>query len=128
MALSKKGLELPVNMLVLLAIAVIVLLSAVAWFILTFSGTTQSQTQAQQFQSCCSKYVVAGCPGDATKWPADTITPVCGFNDNGAGGGVAANGDQEGAEPDWTLKDLAARLGIAQSSADIKKACGCAGA
>ena len=116
MKTSRKGVALPVETLVLLAIAIIVLLSIVAWFVGTFSAGTAGQTESQQFQNCCSKYVTAGCPGDASTWPG---TSVCGYND------VNRNGAKDGTDADWTLGTLAARLGITQDSASIKKACNC---
>ncbi|QQG40102.1 MAG: hypothetical protein HYS81_01695 [Candidatus Aenigmatarchaeota archaeon] len=113
---SKKGIELPVNMLVMLAVAVVVLLVVIAWFVSTSSSTTRTQTEQQQFQSCCSKFVTAGCPtGSATTFPT---TGACGYND------ANSNGVQDAGEGSATLGTLGAKVGISGDSG-IRSACGC---
>lgn len=107
---SEKGIELPVNMLVLLAVAVIVLLSAVAWFLTTFSQTSGSQEDIANFRSCCSLYVNNDCQPDISQpgneFPEGTNS-VCGV-------------DNEGNK--LTLSELAQRAGV---TGDIRNRCGC---
>lgn len=106
-------------MLVLLAIAIIVLLSSVAWFLLGFGGTARTQTETQQFRDCCSKYVTAtNCNEDPAVWPT---TGVCGFDDKSGDGQQAI----DGSEPSWTLGALGNRIGV--SPANVKRSCGCPG-
>lgn len=103
-----KALALPVNMLVFLAIAVIVLLSAVAWFMTSFSGPAGRQEAQQQFRSCCSLYVQnVECNPDPQNFPQ--AGSACGTDDQG---------------DSLTLADLARQVGISGRS-NIRDACNC---
>ncbi len=55
--------EIPVNMLVILAISVIVLLSVVVFFIGGFTGPSRTLEDEQAFNSCASPWARLSCPG-----------------------------------------------------------------
>lgn len=98
----KKGLALPINTMVALAIAVVVLLAMVAFFMGVISTPGRQQTSAATFRSCCEGYVLSGCSGIPS-------THACGTND----AGDAVN-----------LAQLAAEAGI-YGDDQIKSGCGC---
>jgi len=57
----KKGVELPMNTLVVVAIAVIILLAMTAFFIGGFAPTGQDIQLKQDFQRWCNKWVQVNC-------------------------------------------------------------------
>lgn len=63
MMFDRKAIALPINMLVILAIAIIVLLAVVAFFMGVFTGQTGQMTRQQKITECCQKYVNQGCCG-----------------------------------------------------------------
>lgn len=73
---SKKGLALPIDTMVALAIAIVVLLALVAFFMGGVKSNTAAQTSQQRFQSCCQGYVLGGC-GDVPE------THDCGVDEKG---------------------------------------------
>ena len=64
----KKGISMPINTLVMLAIAIIVLLAATAWFMLSWTRSSQGLDSQQKFKDCCIGYVQANCPSDTSTW------------------------------------------------------------
>lgn len=65
----KKGMELPINTLVVVAVAVIILLGIVAFFIGGFAGSSEVIKNRQAFMNACSGWTQTGCnpevmPGD----------------------------------------------------------------
>lgn len=71
---KRKGLELPVNVLVVLAVAVIVLIAIVA----VFMGVFQNWNKSQEFNTACNgwKAVDARCTGDV---PNDVCQKAVGY-------------------------------------------------
>ncbi len=63
-AVLKKGMELPVNTLVVVAIAVIVILAIAAFFMGGFGGSSQDMQNRQAFLNECSGWVQSGCNND----------------------------------------------------------------
>lgn len=59
-----KGVELPMNTLVVVAIAVIILLAMTAFFIGGFGPTSQNLQAKQDFQNWCNRWVQVNCKGD----------------------------------------------------------------
>ncbi len=57
----EKGVSIPINTLVMLAVAIIVLLAAVAWFMGAFGPTAQQQTLQQNFNSKCQSWALSNC-------------------------------------------------------------------
>ena len=57
---NKKGLELPINTLVVLVILIIVLAVMVIWFISGSSQGSQSTDCQMKWSSACSKFSMAG--------------------------------------------------------------------
>ncbi|MFB6076012.1 MAG: hypothetical protein ABEK17_02610 [Candidatus Aenigmatarchaeota archaeon] len=58
---NKKGVSLPVNVLVILAIGIVVLVGLLAFFSGT-TGETGGQVNAQtKFNNCCNFYLRSGC-------------------------------------------------------------------
>ena len=105
----KKGISIPINTLVMLAIAVIVLLAVTAWFMLVWTRQGESVDAQTRFQSCCQGYVAAGCPGEPSDWDCNIYPDE---KDKYSGG----------TKP--TLKQRANAAGIFDGD-NIKKACGC---
>ena len=99
----KKGISIPINTLVMLSIAVVVLLAVVAWFMLSFSGSSDTLLKQQAFKDCCVSYVSAQCQDSPDSWKCPA-TPQF---------------DQE------SLKERAKRIGLSEDE-QIKAACGCA--
>jgi hypothetical protein len=57
----KKGVSIPINTLVMLAVAIIVLLAAVAWFMGAFAPTAQESSLKQKFDSSCMTWTMNNC-------------------------------------------------------------------
>jgi len=60
----RKGISIPINTLVMLAIAIIVLLATVAWFMGAFAPTATQQKLQTDFRNSCSYWVNSNCDGD----------------------------------------------------------------
>jgi len=58
-----KGVSIPINTLVMLAVAIIVLLAAVAWFMGAFTPTATESSLKQRFDSSCMTWSMANCGG-----------------------------------------------------------------
>lgn len=71
-----KGLALPIDTMVALAIAIVVLLALVAFFMGGVKSNTTANVSQQRFQSCCQGYVLGGCGGVPE-------THDCGVNEKG---------------------------------------------
>lgn len=54
---TEKGIALPINMLVILAISIIVLLAAVSFFMGTFSTQTGGVSRQAQKNACCQSFM-----------------------------------------------------------------------
>ncbi len=67
----KKGVSIPINTLVMLAVAIIVLLAAVAWFMGAFAPTATSANLKQRFDTSCISWTGTNCE-DATGTSADS--------------------------------------------------------
>ncbi len=95
--------ELPISTLIILAVAIVVLLSIVSFFMGTIGPTGGDQARRQAFSNCCVSYVLLGCPSDK----------LSGFTCNVGG----------------TEQNLAGAGGIAKAANinddDIPQACGC---
>ncbi len=61
---TKKGISLPIDMLVILAIAVIILIAIVAVFMGVWNPFATNQQQRANFNSACQILVNTGCSGD----------------------------------------------------------------
>lgn len=59
----RKGIELPINTLVVVAIAVIILLAVAAFFMGGFAGASESMQKRQAFLNACQPYTQLGCQG-----------------------------------------------------------------
>ncbi|MFZ3077648.1 MAG: hypothetical protein WA139_04290 [Candidatus Aenigmatarchaeota archaeon] len=60
-AVLKKGMELPINTLVVVAIAVIVILAIAAFFMGGFGGSSKDIQNRQAFLNACSAWTQSGC-------------------------------------------------------------------
>lgn len=88
----RKGVSIPINTLVMLAVAIIVLLAAVAWFMGAFGSTAQEQTYKQKFDTLCIQWSTSNCNGtvptrlctayeemtQTTTCPGDDVAIACG--------------------------------------------------
>lgn len=101
--MSKKGISLPVNVLVVLAIAIVVLLGVVAFFTGSLKPARTSTEAMNNFKACCTSYVLNGCKPDITK-KGETFTCP--------------------ADVGGTLMDAAGEVGITDA-ATAKAECGC---
>ncbi len=102
--ISKKGMELPINTLIIIAIAIIVILAVVVFFMGGFVGASKSIQDRQAFLDSCAFWTQMGCTGTA---PSDVETTFHKWQPN-----VNLNGDNIG--------------GTGLSKNDyLKKACGC---
>ena len=61
-----KGVSIPINTLVMLAVAIIVLLAAVAWFMGAFGPTATESNLKQRFDTACIKWTSSNCEKDTT--------------------------------------------------------------
>jgi len=57
----RKGISIPINTLVMLAIAIIVLLATVAWFMGAFAPTATQQKLQADFRNSCSDWITRNC-------------------------------------------------------------------
>jgi len=70
--IMKKGMSLPINIVVILVVAVIVLLAVVVFFMGSFSGSSEGMDCESKLRTGCTQFVLAGgCDWtDASKgWP-----------------------------------------------------------
>jgi len=58
-----KGVAISIEVLVALAIALIVLLAAIAWFMGSFGKTAAAQTVKQNFDTSCMTWAMSNCDG-----------------------------------------------------------------
>lgn len=70
-AVLKKGMELPINTLVVVAIAVIVILAIAAFFMGGFGGSSKGIQNMQAFKNSCSGWTQTGCAGTE---PSDVLS------------------------------------------------------
>ena len=101
----KKGISIPITTLVTLAVAVIVLLAAVAWFMGAFGPTASQQTLRQNFDNAC------------VGWARTNCAKASGFLDS--------NSDEV---PDNVCKAYNAMSGRGEEACDyttVAKACNC---
>lgn len=56
--------QLPINTMVGLAVAIVVLLAIVAFFMSITGPTSENQVARQKFSNCCVTYVQLGCRDD----------------------------------------------------------------
>jgi len=90
LAVEKKGMELPVNTLVVVAIAVIVILAVAAFFMGGFGGSSKLIQNQQDFKNSCSAWTQTGCAGSAPigldekflKWQPDKQDELNGMSEN----------------------------------------------
>ena len=73
-----KGVSIPINTLVMLAVAIIVLLAAVAWFMGAFVGSATPQTLRQNFQNSCIKWATLNCRGEVPPDVCDAYKKMIG--------------------------------------------------
>lgn len=64
-----KGVSIPINTLVFLAVAIIVLLAAVAWFMGAFGSSAEQSNLRQRFHSSCLSWSATNC--DKARTTAD---------------------------------------------------------
>ncbi len=60
----RKGVELPMNTLVVVAIAIIILLAMVAFFMSGFGPQSTQQTRYAALMAECQKWTAVGCEGN----------------------------------------------------------------
>lgn len=63
--MKRKGISLPIDMLVILAIAVIILIAVVAVFMGVFNPFANNQQLRANFNNACSPWANTGCSGNA---------------------------------------------------------------
>ncbi|NOZ81806.1 MAG: hypothetical protein GXO63_01515 [Candidatus Micrarchaeota archaeon] len=105
----RKGIELPINTLVVVAIAVIIMLAMAGFFIGIFKPNSEMMKLEQDFRNACKPYVSTGCEGDPdsyilnayTKWK--TAGKYSDFNT-------------------WVLRET---LDAHKKKIEVKRACGC---
>jgi len=76
----RKGISIPINTLVMLAIAIIVLLATVAWFMGAFAPTATQQKLQGDFRNSCSFWVNSNCEKDTSLYGSDGVPDrICGY-------------------------------------------------
>ena len=95
-----KGMQLPINIMVGLAVAVVVMLALVSFFMGIFGPQAEGTAKVQNFNNCCLNYNLLLCPTDKDSGAPTNIK--CGSSD---------------------IYSLAATAGIGEGS--IPRACGC---
>ncbi len=73
---KSKGVELPMNTMVVVAIAVIILLSLTAFFLGVFTPTQSSSQAQQEFNNACAAWARLGYPDDLDTY-GSVIEDVC---------------------------------------------------
>lgn len=58
-----KGVSIPINTLVMLAVAIIVLLAAVAWFMGAFGPAARESSLRQALHNACDQWALTNCNG-----------------------------------------------------------------
>ena len=66
-----KGVSIPINTLVMLAVAIIVLLATVAWFMGAFGPAATEETRYQKFKTNCTIWVLTNCEDKSSEFGAD---------------------------------------------------------
>ncbi len=61
---NMKGVSIPINTLVMLAVAIIVLLASVAWFMGAFGPAARESSLRQAFHNACDQWALTNCDGD----------------------------------------------------------------
>lgn len=100
---TKKGVSLPIDMLVILAIAVIILIAVVAVFMGVWNPFSTNQQQRANFNKACQVLINTGCPAS---YAISSDSDLC----------KQAKGLVIGANDDCTTK-----------KDDIRSGCGCPG-
>jgi len=72
-----KGISISIEVLIALAIALIVLLAAIAWFMGSFGKTASAQTVKQNFDSSCMTWTMSNCADCTIDCTGDVPTVVC---------------------------------------------------
>ena len=76
----RKGISIPINTLVMLAVAIIVLLATVAWFMGAFTPTATQQKLQADFRNSCSYWVNSNCKKDTSSYGSDGVPDtICGY-------------------------------------------------
>ena len=114
--LNMKGIELPINILIIVAVAVIVLIALVAMFYPAFSGGSQVVTIETAKSQACRALIANKCPSAAS-------VGVINFdaNKNGFTYSVITEAQTNGD----TLLALCSNYLQTTLDADCKKLCGC---
>jgi hypothetical protein len=105
-----KGLELPVNILVIIIIAIIVLLALVALFLGGYTGVSVIDAAGAKGKAC-SVVINSGCSDTAAEKHVLLTSKFCGRDGT-------AESDQ------CTVSEICTRIGFA-STTDCFKSCGC---
>jgi hypothetical protein len=122
-----KGIELPINVLIIIAVAVIVLIAIVAMFYPAFTSGSGTVTLDVAKSQACRALTASSCLVDPSKININnfdankngTINP--GLGDGSPTCGVTASGDNL-----WTLCHCYLGTGTdAQGCQDCKTLCGC---
>lgn len=94
--MSDKGISLPINMLVVLAISIVVLLAVVAFFMGTFGGQASGIREKGKINACCQDYVAGGyCYKSTTPATSPTASPTA-----GCASGWCTDWDNDGQQED----------------------------
>ena len=121
-----KGIELPINILVVVAVAVIVLLGVIALYFGGFLGPAGTMTQESAKESACT-YVMNKVGGCMTANTSAIIFGAAGGPPayDADGDGTIESTDTAGADTLQALCDT--YFGAAGSQATCRRVCGCSG-
>ncbi len=122
-----KGIELPINVLVIVAVAVIVLLGIVALFMLGFSPFGTISGQESYKNAACTELTRGGCTDNPNEiqvnFDANKDDVVC----TQSSADYSATTGKCGTAPIDTLQDLCTNFYRAPTQTECKRLCACPG-
>ncbi len=80
--MAQKGISLPINMIVILAVAILVLVVISAFFVLQAGGSQRTINDQTAWSSGCATAIARGCPVSAFQSGEDGLY-ISGYDPNG---------------------------------------------
>lgn len=131
--MARKGISLPINMVVILAVAVLVLVVVAAFFVLQTGQSGQTIRDQDAWASGCANAIAQGCPLSAFETGSGKGLYISRYDPNGddpkAGSGASqcnsVNFDDLSGCSDDTLRKACERTqGLSDSASCRAKCCG----
>jgi len=121
----KKGVSIPINTLVMLAVAIIVLLAAVAWFMGAFAPTATSSNLKQRFDTSCISWTTTNCKSYTHSAGCALADTNCGYVPTNVCRAYVAFQGADDTVPGNLQTFCSNALGTLTNYEKIARACGC---